>query len=94
MDETPDIQAGDLWSIGCILYTLLYGELPFGGKTDQETWESIANMDCSFHSDSRIHEKAMGVVKVLLEKFSSKRHQVSSLLNDSWFINTKEKTWN
>lgn len=33
----------DLWSLGCILYQMLFGETPFVGKTQMETYNNIKN---------------------------------------------------
>jgi len=34
----------DMWSMGCIVYMLLTGELPFPGETDQEVLDKVKNL--------------------------------------------------
>ncbi|KAJ9579499.1 hypothetical protein L9F63_004847 [Diploptera punctata] len=40
----------DIWSIGCIMYTLLFGKPPFETRSLKETYARIKNDDIHFHS--------------------------------------------
>ena len=45
LDETPVGPSSDLWSYGCILYTLLVGETPFNTESNYCTFQRISNLD-------------------------------------------------
>jgi serine/threonine protein kinase len=38
--------AADVWSLGCLMYTLLFGQPPFHGKDVQQTFRRVARSTC------------------------------------------------
>lgn len=52
-DTSPKI---DVWAIGCILYGMIYGKLPFWGDTEEEFAKSIINGKLKFDPKVPISE--------------------------------------
>ena len=46
MHETSP--AIDVWAIGIMFYTMLFGTLPFNGDTEEETIDKIVNAPLKF----------------------------------------------
>ena len=47
-----------MWAIGIMFYTLIYGTLPFRGKTDKELREKIKEAKVKFPKDVAITNEA------------------------------------
>ena len=106
----PEVIAGkygpqaDMWSIGCVLYQLLSGHIPFSpcGKdaTDSNLWDNTAKRSALFAKVKRgkfkmegdaWHEVTIGakdLVKKLLEKDPKKRLSAGEALQHPWVKGT------
>ncbi|GJP38797.1 hypothetical protein CLOM_g23207 [Closterium sp. NIES-68] len=81
-------QAVDAWSLGCVLFFLLAGVVPFRGATKEETFERI--MEC--HVDRalrlppwpRISPGAKDLVRRLLTKDPRERITLQEVLRHPW----------
>ena len=76
----------DCWSIGIIMYVLLYGGPPFYAQDKVELYEKIKKDDPSFSHPrwSKISNEAKLLIKSLLEKDKSKRPTADQILKSEW----------
>jgi len=72
----------DVWSIGCILYTLLVGKPPFETQTLKDTYTRIKKNE--YHIPSRIGPLARNLIQKLLQHEPTKRPSVAEILKDDF----------
>jgi len=72
----------DIWSIGCILFTLLVGKPPFETQTLKETYKRIRANE--YHVPSRIGLQAKNLIRQLLQDDPLKRPSVAKILQDDF----------
>lgn len=77
----------DVWSIGCIMYTLLVGKPPFETSSLRETYARIKQVQ--YKTPMHISKPAMNMVSNMLQLNPVKRPSVSKLLKDTFFISGK-----
>jgi calcium-dependent protein kinase len=60
----------DTWSMGVVMYIMLCGRPPFGGKNNNEILESVmaAKYDFSSPNWALVSDEAKDLIKKLLEK--------------------------
>ena len=61
----------DLWALGCIIYQMVTGEVPFKGKTDFQTFDIIMKREFEWPED--IDENCKDLINRLLELEPMKR---------------------
>jgi len=72
----------DVWSLGCILYTLLVGKPPFETQTLKDTYSRIKKNE--YHIPSRIGPLARNLIQRLLQHDPPKRPSVKEILADDF----------
>jgi len=72
----------DIWSIGCIMYTLLVGKPPFETQTLKDTYMRIKKNE--YHVPSRIGPLARSLIQKLLQGDPTKRPTVGDILQDDF----------
>ncbi|KAI4502511.1 hypothetical protein M0802_002423 [Mischocyttarus mexicanus] len=73
----------DVWSIGCIMYTLLVGKPPFETSSLKETYDRIKQVQ--YKTPSHLSKPAMNMITNMLQGIPSKRPPVSKLIKDVFF---------
>ncbi|EDQ84288.1 polo kinase [Monosiga brevicollis MX1] len=58
----------DIWSIGCILYTMIVGRPPFETRDIKTTYSKIKRNDYSFPSTLQISPEAVDLIRMLLHR--------------------------
>ena len=80
----------DLWSVGVLLYFLVYGRLPFVGGDKDEISGKILLKDPGFPMDARIPEELRAVVRKSLEKEPARRYEdVTAMVGDLLVLHAK-----
>mmetsp|Transcript_4127 Transcript_4127/g.6212 ORF Transcript_4127/g.6212 Transcript_4127/m.6212 type:complete len:522 (+) Transcript_4127:207-1772(+) len=84
--RSPYDQASDMWSVGCIIYLLLGGNLPFMGRSQKELFRKIVIGQYEFPDDcwSDVSEDAKDLVRGLLITDPDKRMSAEQALNSTW----------
>ena len=52
LNESRATPGSDYWALGCILYKLLFGAVPFEGANENLTFEKILNRELVFPEDA------------------------------------------
>lgn len=79
----------DVWSIGCIMYTLLVGKPPFETSSLRETYARIKQVQ--YKTPTHISKPAMNMVARMLQLNPSKRPSVVKLMKDVFFTSGKRR---
>lgn len=73
----------DLWSLGVVLYVLLFSQMPFG-DTNMSVFDQIRSCVFSFPSTESVSSDAINLVKRLIVKDPSKRLSARGALVHPW----------
>ena len=56
----------DMWALGVVLFTMLYGQFPFYDAVPHELFSQIKGAQYTFHNEVRVSEDTKGIVAKLL----------------------------
>ncbi|CAD8207842.1 unnamed protein product [Paramecium octaurelia] len=95
----PEILAGrvtrvstsvDIWAMGIILYKMLFGNVPFNGKTQQDIINNIINKELQLPPNN-LSEEVVNLLNQMLEKNNELRLRITDVEFHPW-VNTDQRT--
>jgi calcium-dependent protein kinase len=84
----PYTQACDNWSLGVMLYIMLFAEPPFKGRNTEQIFQSVTNsqLNLSDYKHARRSQESRDLLASLLRKDPSQRIPLSEALQSPWFF--------
>jgi len=78
----------DWWSIGVIMYILLWGKPPFEGETDKEIWKKVRDGRYTMEGGQweEVTDEAKDLIKKLMTYDPKRRISWSEALSHPWFL--------
>uniref|UniRef100_A0A3P9AAM2 Serine/threonine-protein kinase 40 n=1 Tax=Esox lucius TaxID=8010 RepID=A0A3P9AAM2_ESOLU len=85
---SPDVLSGrpyrgkpsDMWALGVVLFTMLYGQFPFYDSIPQELFRKIKAAEYSIPEDGRVSENTVCLIRKLLVLDSQQRLTATEVL--------------
>lgn len=86
---SPDVLCGkpylgkpsDMWALGVVLFTMLYGQFPFYDSSPTQLFNKIRAADYSIPSDGRVSENTISLIRRLLVLEPKHRMTASEVLD-------------
>ena len=75
-------QYSDIWSLGVLFFTMLFGRFPFKAKTQEELFNKINKGQIAFPKDIEINEKIKILLKKIFVREPAQRPSLQEILND------------
>lgn len=61
------VPASDIWALGCMIFRMLTGDVPFSGSTDYQTFQMILERKLSFPPSIPLSNEARDLIEKLLQ---------------------------
>lgn len=93
---SPEVLSGeqqtaavDWWTLGVLVYEMIFGQTPFKGSAQDATFQNIMQKDLKFPADVQVSKECKDFLKRLLSKDPKKRlgsnGGASEIRNHKWF---------
>ena len=82
----------DIWSMGCVLFDMICGELPFNGRTSGEIINKIKKGEFQFPQDSEVSYYCRKLIRSMLNVNYRKRITIKELSCHPWIIHSNSKS--
>jgi calcium/calmodulin-dependent protein kinase I len=92
MRKPYDTQS-DMWSVGCIVYLLLSGNLPFMGRSQKELFKKIVAGNYDFENDEwkDVSDDAKDLVKKMLQLNPDDRIKSGEAIKHQWLKASRDR---
>jgi len=96
LQNDSESKAVDMWSVGCILYFMLYGRPPFYSQNEDEDeaqdeiMDAVTECKVVYDSETKISDQAKDLISRLLNPDPIKRATADNALNHSWMKSTDQ----
>ncbi|KAJ9595121.1 hypothetical protein L9F63_013596, partial [Diploptera punctata] len=96
---SPDVLCGkpylgkpsDMWALGVVLFTMLYGQFPFYDSSPTQLFNKIKAADYTIPSDGRVSESTIALIRRLLVLEPQQRMTASEVLDSLSLIIASNK---
>lgn len=85
--------SSDIWAVGIIIYQFFVGQVPFKGKTQDQTFELIKK--CKYEMPAYVPEEAKDLIQKILVKEPENRigaQEIQDLMNHKFFTDVDFET--
>ena len=79
----------DIWALGCILYALVVGRIPFNDKTDRDLKQKIIEMDPQFPPEILLSAEIKDLISHMLTKNPEHRATLYDIMEHPWYRGKK-----